>query len=801
MIRNYLAVMLRSVVNKKFYTAINVLCLTVGIAFALLIGTFIVGELEVNKSLKDVDRLFFVQNKVEGQNSNIEFFTPAILTKMALEQHPTVFEDYYRFWERNITVSKEDKHFRLQCMMGDKSFLDIFGFSVLYGDRKTPLNQPDCIIITEGVARQFFNKTDVVNETLSIATEQRGIKEYKITAVIAEPDDKNTVSDLMNMNAQIFLPLENAPDFLDGANPDIWQDRIIAYVKITPQTTLNEAQKTLNSLVQDSAPKEVSENRTISLSPLGDYYLLTNHGAVLKLILSLGVIVLFILILAITNFINISIASSFGRLKEVGIRKVVGGIRRQLIAQFLLESLMLAFVSAFFSIMLYQALYSLFSDLLNANLPSALNFNFEFWIWIFVGTILVGILAGIYPALFHSATRPIESLKGKSKSIQGTMSFSRALILLQFIITVFIFIGAIVLSRQTTFFLERDLGYNESHVVNVYSVPRLWNEEGFQKMDAAREVFLESPKVNSATLSWGSPAWGMGGYERILYKAESSIETGVQISTVGVDEAFDEVYQLSLLEGDFLFPNNTNWKAGNLVLNESARNALDAKLGDPLIISGFEGKEFTLAGIVKDFNYESLHEAVKPVALIHNRDYNMFRCFSFRLQSGSPASSIAEVERLWKKVFPDEPLNYFFEDEKLQALYTTEIQLKKASTIATVLMLIIVMTGILGLVSLNVTRRNKEIGIRKVLGASVSTILTMLSREYAVLMFTSFLLAIPLAYYFTSQWLNTFVYHIDLSWWMFAIPGLLLLIITLLMVVLQSYKTAVTDPVKSLKYE
>jgi putative ABC transport system permease protein len=268
-----------------------------------------------------------------------------------------------------------------------------------------------------------------------------------------------------------------------------------------------------------------------------------------------------------------------------------------------------------------------------------------------------------------------------------------------------------------------------------------------------------------------------------------------------VDEAFDEVFEITLLEGEFLFPNNTPWKQGSLVLNASARETIDAQLGDKLKIAGIEGMEFTLAGVVKDFNFESLHETVKPVALIHNRDYAMFRILSFRLEPGDPASSVAVVEQLWKKVFPDEPFNYFFEDEKLQALYTTELQLEKASSIATVLMMIIVMTGILGLVSLNVSKRNKEIGIRKVLGASVSGILLMLSREYARLMVTSFVLAAPLAYYFTNQWLNNFVYHIDLSWWMFALPGALLLLITLLMVVLQSYKTAITDPVKSLKYE
>jgi putative ABC transport system permease protein len=510
--------MFRSIVNQKFYTAINVLCLTVGIAFALLIGAFIIGELEVNKSLKDVDRLFFLQNKIEGQTSNIEFFTPPILSKMASEQYPNMFEDYFRFWERNITISKADKHFRLQCMMGDKSFLNIFGFTVMHGDAKTALDKPDCIIITESIARQFFDRVDVVNETLSISTELKGIKEYKITAVIEEPDDKNTVTDIMNMNAQIFMPLENANDFLEGSNPDQWQDRIIAYLKLTSQSTKDEAQSTLNKIVQDNAPKEVSENRTITISPLNDYYLLTNHGAVMKLIISLSIIVLFILILAVTNFINIAIASSFARLKEVGIRKVIGGMRRQLVTQFLLESLTLSCISGLLSLGLYQILFLLFNGLLNANLPSAVDFKPEFWAWIGFGIILIGLLAGIYPALFQSASRPIESLKGRSRSVQGTISFSRVLIAVQFIITVFIFIGAIVLSKQTTYFLERDLGYNESHVLTVYSVPRIWSQEGFQKMDAARDAFLESSKVRAVSLSWGSPAWGIGGYESMIYK-------------------------------------------------------------------------------------------------------------------------------------------------------------------------------------------------------------------------------------------------------------------------------------------
>jgi putative ABC transport system permease protein len=791
--------MLRSMVSKKFYTVINVLCLTVGIAFALLIGIFISGELEVNKSLKDVDRLFLIQNKIKGETGGIEFFTPPLLSRAAVEQYPSKFEEYYRFWDRGITITKADKAFRIQGMIGDASFLKIFGFKVLHGDEQSPLNEPNSIIITEGAAKQYFDNTDVVNETLSVSTEKNGVKEYKITAVIAEPDDKNTVTDLMNMNAQVFISHLNAPDFFSNSNADAWQDVIIAYIKLAPNVTKEEAESILNQIVQKDAPETVAQNRVMDVSPLSDYYLITNHGAVMKLLISLAVVVIFIVVLSVTNFINISIGNSFVRLKEVGIRKVLGGMRRQLIVQFLLESMVLSFLSGLLSLIVYQLMYPVFSRLLNANLPPVGDFKPLFWIWIIAGVLIIGFLAGSYPAMFQAGSRPMDSLMGKSKSVQGTLSFSRVLMSTQFAITTFIFIAAIVLSSQVNYFLERDLGYNQSHVMIVSSVPRIWNEKGFQRMEAAKAQLQQSSKVKSVTLSWGAPGWGIGGFENTVYKSGSSKESGVKIHLTGVDESYDEVYELKLLDGDFLFPDGATWKTGNLVLNKSASDALRATVGDKLEVDGSDGTVFTVAGIVADFNYESMHNVVKPVIFMHNRDYTSYRFFSFRLEPGNPAGSVAEVERVWRKVFPGEPFSFYFADERLKALYATELQLKKASSVGSVLMLIIVMTGVLGLVSLNVSRRNKEIGIRKVLGASVGGLLMMFSKEYARLMLASFIIAFPLAYYFVNSWLQSFAYHVDLTWWMFVTPGILLVMLTVVIVSIQSYKSAAADPVKSLR--
>lgn len=798
MIKSYFTVMFRSILKRKFYSAINILCLTLGITFALLIGMFVYSELEVNQSLKDVARLYLIQSKLKT-NNDPDFFAASILTKQCIAQYPDLFESYYRFLDRNITISKEDKHQRIQSMMGDSSFINIFGFAVVAGDGATALKNPNSIVVTEKTANQFFNKTNVVGETLTVSTEQNGKQEYTITAVIKEPDDKNSVTDFMNMDAQVFLSLENSKDFFPRFDQNSWNDFIISYIKLSPKATAKDAEVAINKMFQRDAPKTNSESRTYLLSPISDYYLITNHGAVQKLILSLVVIVFFILLLAISNFINISIASSFSRFKEVGVRKVIGGMRKHVVTQFLLESMVLSFFSGVLAIFMYELLHHYFGELLGATLPSVIYFDTIFWLIVAASIFLIGLLAGIYPAVFQSLAKPIDSLKGKFKSVQGTIQFSRVLIGTQFLITIFIFINAVVLSRQTSYFIDKDLGYNKSHVLIVSSVPRLWNEAGFQKMELAKKEFLQSGKVQSVSLSWGAPGWGFSPGGGKVNKAGSPVDQGEDFVITCADEDFKNVFDLKLLDGSFLNENELRQPNG-VVINQAAQKALNAQIGDQVKAAGSD-TVFTVKGIVQDFNYESLHQKVGPLMLMHPRDFKAYRYFSFRLEPGSPTESINEVEQLWKQVFPDDAFNYSFADDRLQALYTTELQMKKAATVATILMLVIVVTGVLGLVSLSVSKRTKEIGIRKVLGATISNILGLIAKEYLVLMAVSFLLAVPLTYFLATKWLENFAYHIELSWWMFMLPIAILFCVILCIVGGQSFKTANTNPVNSLKYE
>jgi putative ABC transport system permease protein len=800
MYRSYFKIMLRNMIKQKFYSAITMLGLTVGITFALLIGIFVWGELQVNTDLKDVNRLYLMKtNYKTNEGTQPPFFVPSLLGQAAIEQYPTIFENYYRFRDRAITVSKSDKHFRLQSMIGDSTFFDMFGFHVLHGHPQHALNKPNSIVITEKIARQFFDRSDVTGESLTLSTEVSGSKEHVIIAVIADLQKKNSVTDFMNSDAQIFLPQESRTDFNLGFQ-DEWNTGIITYLKLTEGASPVEAAAVLNKILQKDAPRDISNNKNIVLDPLSNYYLLTNHGAVQKLIVSLMVIVAFILLLAVTNFINISIASSFSRLKEVGVRKVIGGVKWHVLIQFLSESLLLATVSGTVSLLLYEILHNYFANVLGVSLPSLLKMSFLFWVYFLTGTIAVGLLAGIYPSFYLSSTGAIESLKGKFSSVKGTLRFSRGLVGFQFLVAVFTLITSFVMSRQISYFMETDLGYDKSHVLIASSLPRIWTEEGMNKMDVAKREFLTSPKIKSVSLSWGSPNFNFDPYSANINLAGKPIDQGVLTTMAAADEDYAHVYGMNLLDGKFFFDAGEPFQANQLVLNESAQKELGISVGDKVNIQ-FSDKEFTIVGIVKDFHFESMHEKIKPVAFTHNRDFQAYRYFSFKLNPGSIVQSVREVERLWKNIFPNDPFVYAFTEDRLAITYQTELQLRKATAFASVLILIIVLTGVLGLVSLSVAKRNKEIGIRKVLGASVSNILALISREYALLMIIAFGLGIPVSYMFISHWLSGFAYRIDVDGWMFVVPILALFCITIVMVCAQSFKTAKSDPVKSLKYE
>lgn len=799
MLNSYVKIMIRNLIRQKTYAGITLLGLTVGITFAMLIGVFVWSELQVNQNLKDVDRLFLVEMEQKDQGSMPAFFVPAMLGERAVDKYPETFENFYRFRDRAITVSRDDKHLRIQSMLGDSTLIGMFGFQVLHGNADGALNAPNAIVITDKTAHQFFNRSDVIGEYLTVSTENNGLQDYQITAVIADPPKKNSVSDFMNMDAQVFLSHFNRASFNLGGIDD-WGASIITYLKLTPTTTTTEAKQTLNKLLAEEAPDDVKKDKFITLKSLSDYYLITNHGAVEKLLVALTIIAVFILLLAIVNFVNITVARSFSRLREVGVRKVIGGVRKQVLLQFLSEAVIFSAIATVLSLLCYEVLRRYSSEVLNMDLPSVTSFTLTVWTSIVVGTILTGVIAGVYPALILSSGKTTELLKGKFKTVNDTLRFSRVLIAVQYVVAVLILTVSVIMSRQISYFLEADLGYDKSQVMIVSSVPRLWNEDGFSKMHAARNEFLSSPKVEAVSLSWGAPNFNFSPYNARINRPGSRLEDGVVAIVSATDEHYANVYGIDLMAGRFFVNENEPRASNQIIINESAQRALTLQPGDKLRME-FSDAEFTVAGVVKDFNFESFHKPIQPVVFVHTADFQAFRYFSFKLVPGRLDAAVAEIEQLWKKVFPNDPFVYHFIDERMAVVYQTELQLKKASVIGSVLILVIILTGVVGLVSLSLARRTKEIGIRKVLGASVSNILALISKEYVFILTLSFLIGLPVSLIVGWQWLNNFAYKVNIEWWIYVMPIMFLSMMTLLVVVAQSISTSLSNPVNSLRHE
>ncbi len=798
MLRNYVKIMMRNLVKRKVYSAINIAGLTIGITFALLMGVFVWEEIQVNRQLVDVDRLYILEQETKS-NSGMGFFAPVPLAKQLVNEYPSQVVNYYRFYDRNIKVAKDDKHFLIQAMVGDSTFLNIFGFPVLYGDVNAALDQPYSIVITEKIAKQFFDHSNVVGESLLLSSGTTDQQEYIITAVV--PDlGRNSVSDLVNINAQIFIPLQHAADYL-LPDTDSWQSgEMITYIKLATGASESEVENAIREIIQKHGTEVQKNTIHLKLVGLDDYYLITQNGAAKKMIYVLSGIAGFILLLAVINFVNISIASASIRLKEIGVRKVIGGRKNQIVFQFLSESLIITLFAGVFSLVMYELLRTVFGELIHVQLSPLWKLNFVFWQWFIVLLFTIGFLAGIYPAFFLSSYHTIDSLKGKLKETKDGFAFSKVLVTVQFLVALLVFTCSIVITRQVSFFLEKDLGYDKSAVLTVSSVPRIWSEEGVNRMSAAKKEFMTLSHVEAVSLSWEIPNGNNTG-DADFYKYGTREDEAMKIAQLMTDENYDEVYRLNVQEGKYFSSPGEEWKPQTVVINESAGKLLKVGVGDQLKIKGVPQFDFTVVGIINDFNLFSLRDPLRPIVIFHTNGTQRYRFFSFKVQPGHLATSVDEIQSAWRKVFPDDPFDYQFMDERVASMYQSEQRLKEASVIATGIMLVIVLIGVLGLVALNVTKRNKEIGIRKVLGASITSILFLFSREYVRMILVAFVIAVPASVYLINQWLDSFAYRVSLQWWMFALPGTGLLMVSLLVVILQSGKAASMNPVKSLRTE
>lgn len=804
MLKNYLKISWRNLMKRKFYTLVTVFGLSVGITFALLIGSYIWGEMNVNSELRNLDNQYMIKSKWDKENMGGEITSLGPLAKALKENYPALVENYYRFDGVTTIISRGEKVFREDVQLADSTILTMYGFPLIEGNPKTALNQPNTMVISSDQAIKYFGRTNVVGQSLRIESFSGEKRDFMITGVL-DNVPYNSVTNLVTPNHKlpILMSFINA-GFLGRNGYDVWNNAyIVNYIELKKGVRKEDLEKPMAQLIATNASKEISENLHPYLTPLKEVYLGTNNGLVKKTILTLGIVAFFILLMAVVNFVNISIGNSSSRLKEIGVRKVLGSMKGQVLGQFLTESVIISLFSLLVSLVLYQLFRPYFSQILQKDIISLLNAPVYFYLAAIALSLFIGVLSGLYPSLVLANLPSVDSMKGKLKTVKENIFFRRVLLASQFTVALFVFGGATVISQQVGYFFNKDLGYNKESVFSV-KVPRDWSLKGVEKMETIRKEMLQLKEIKEASLSWEMPD-GATGFSSAIYRAGQDSTRAFYAPTLMTDEKYAQTYEIPMAAGQYFHATQGSYQADRMVLNEAAVKALGFKnvqdaIGQQVRLHYFP-RPFTIVGATKDFHFESMHKAIGPIAFMQVRDNPFYRYLSFRLNPSNLGEAMKNIEKKWRSLLPDAPFEYTFMNDSLQKLYQSEVQLQKAAEVATTLAIIIVLLGILGMVSLNIVRRTKEVGIRKVLGASGISIVFLFLKEFLIVVGLAILIAFPLAIMSMNNWLQNYAYRIQLSWLTFACVGLVFLAMVALLVGFQTLKAARLNPVKSLKIE
>jgi len=798
MLKNYLKIAWRNILKYKFHSLLNILGLAFGIAFTLLIAAYVWSEMGVNNQLKNINNQYIIQSKWKDPDMGLELTTSGPLVKRVAEEYPTLVANYYRWDGVTSNVSNGDKVFREGIQIGDSTVLSMYGFTLIYGDIRSALRDPFSVVITADRAVKYFGKEDVVGQSLTIESFSGSKHAFNIGAVMKTPAYNSINNITFDNDNHIYVPASAATYF--SRSLDQWNNpNIVGFLELKPGVKAKDLELPMQRILKQNAGNDIAANMQPYLVPLKEFYLRQNNGLVKKMLYTVSLIALFILLMAVINFINIAVGRSSTRIKEIGIRKVMGGKRSQVIYQLLSESVLMVFLSMLLALLIYSIANNALSQVLGRPIPLLSSFPVYF-IWVpLVLVFVVGILAGIYPALILSALKAADSVKGKLQSVNGSIVLRKVLVGFQFCAASVVLVGAIILAKQVSLFFSKDLGYDKEYIVSVQT-PRDWTAEGVKHMQTMRDEFGRMPEVSAASVTWSVPD-GRGSGTMSLYAEGKDSSQSIPYESLIADENYLNVFKIPLAAGrTFQQPADSL----NVLINQSAVQSLGLKNADDAI-----GKRLYLAadvplniiGVINDFHFGSMKDRIRPMVLTDVNFNKAYRLICFKLKPGNVGESMDKLQTKWATLMPGSSFEYKFMDESLKFLYRSEIQLKKASQVATALALIIVLLGIIGLISLSIQKRTKEIGIRKVLGATVANISSLFFKDLLPVIFLGAVISVPASWYLMNNWLNDYVYRVQITAMPFVVTILALAFITSVIILIQISKAAMANPVKSLRTE
>jgi len=805
MLRNYLKTALRSLWKNKGFSAINIIGLAIGLATCLLILIYVMDELGYDRYNVNADRIYRLDGEIKfGGNHFILAVAPAPTGPAMLRDFPEVEKEVRFRGYGGITVKKGGQNIREDAVIhADSTLFDVFTLPVLAGNPHTALMQPRTVVITEKIAKKYFNETQVVGKNLII----NDSIPYKVTAVIrdlpaqshfhfdiyislAESDEaKNDEWLSNNFNTYILLR--------KGANPQKLEAKfhgmIVKY--IGPM---------LQSAVHASLDDFFKSGSFVgfSLTPLTSIHLHSNKTAELEAngniqyVYIFSAIALFILLIACVNFMNLSTARSANRAKEVGVRKVLGSLRVNLITQFMIESILISFISMLLALGLAWLLLPVFNDLAAKQMSIGLFSRPWLAPAMLALVVVVGTLAGSYPAFFLSAFQPIVVLKGSVAAGFKRSWLRNSLVVFQFGISIFLMVGTAVIYRQLGYIRSRSLGFNREQVLIVNNTYALGDAVRAYKND-----ILKLPGVEGATMTGFLPTSDYRSTNAFFFNPELDPKRAISLQKWSVDENYIPMLGMQLADGrnfsrDFLTDSS------GVVINEAALklmgggNPLGRKLYELNDIKTKQVTEKHIIGVVKDFNFNSLREVVTPMGLFLREERGKL---ALRIHAKDVRRVLAQVEQAWNKMVPGQQFSYVFMDDEFNSIYKSEQRMGGISLSFSLLAIFIACLGLFGLAAYAAEQRTREIGIRKVLGATVGGIVQLLSKDFLKLVLVSALITFPLAWWAMSHWLQDFAYRITIGWDVFALAAVLAVGIALVTVSLQAVRAALANPVKSLR--
>jgi putative ABC transport system permease protein len=804
MLKNYLKIALRNLWKNKAFSAINIIGLASGLAVCLLIVLYVADELSYDKYNVNADRIYRLDADLYFNSTSAIFAVAPDPLALTLKREYPVVEEMTRVnYQKDILIKKGNENVQDQnCAYADSTFFKVFTIPMIAGDSATALKEPNSIIIDETTAKKYFNSTDVIGKTLYVDNNTN----CKITGVIKDIPRQS------HFHFHFIRP--------KGKIDDSWlSNNTYNYILVRPGVSEAEMQKDVDATVNKYVGRDIEQQLHSSLKdlqskgnhfvyhmmPLTDIHLHSNKQYEIEAngdasyVYIFSIIAVFILLIACVNFMNLSTAHSANRAKEVGIRKVVGSLRTNLIAQFLTESVLLSFFSLVLAILIAALLLPLFNQLAGKSMSVATLFS----TWLFpvmIGLVfIVGCVAGSYPAFYLSSFHPIQVLKGKiARGFRGSWLRS-GLVIFQFSISIILIIGTIVIYNQLDYIRAKKIGYNRDQVLVVHNIYNLNDNRRL-----FRDQLLDMPGVVNAT-EGDMPTAGNFDNEGWFRDASFDATKAVVLNNFFVDEHYIPTLGMEMKEGRN-FSKDFPTDSSAVILNEAAMKVLGFKdpFKETLYRPHFHNDgtitpaPYHIIGVVKDFNFNSLHQAIAPLIIILSDNYGSA---AIHVNTENINNVINNIQNKWNAMAPGKPFNYTFMDADFNNIYTAEQQTGKLFITFAVFAIFIGCLGLFGLVTYAAEQRTKEIGVRKVLGASVGSIVAMLSKDFAKLVLIASVFAFPIAWWGAYEWLQGFAYRTSINWWIFVIAGIAAISIALITVSLQAIRAAVANPVKALRSE